>query len=379
MSEFWAIGLMTGTALDGFVDVALLKTDGENVLEFGPFALMGYSGSEREILSEAVNSALEWQFNGAPPAIFANAKATITNIYAKAINDFIAQNQLDKSKIDYIGAHGLTVLHHPPNTHPIGRTLQLLDGQKLANLVGIPTVYDFRSNDIANGGQGAPLAPIYHAALLRHANIGAPAAILNLGGVANITYWNNENEIAAFDCGPANGPINEWVELNGAGFYDKDGQFAARGEADRELLTKIMSNAWFDAQFPKSLDRYDFGAKLVGGMSLEDGCATLSALVGMAIDKGLGLFEKRVNKVVVAGGGRKNPILMRDIAKYANVELIDSDEIGLRGDAVEAECFAFLAVRQSLGKPISFPKTTGVKVPMGGGRLSQPNKHIKEI
>ncbi len=370
--EYWAIGLMTGTALDGFVDIALLKTDGERIIELGPYDLIEYSQKNRAVLSEAVSRALEWQFIGNRPTILNEAERLITEIYAHAIKEFLARNKIEPEKIDYIGAHGLTVLHHPPNSHPIGQTLQLLDGKRLCELVNIPIVYDFRSNDMKHGGQGAPLAPIYHAALLKYSKLSAPCAILNLGGVANLTYWNGADEIAAFDCGPANGPINEWVENHGQGSFDKDGLFAAAGNPDLDLLEKIMRNPWFDATFPKSLDRYDFSAKLVSGLSFEDGCATLSALVAMAVNRGLELFDQRVKTLVVAGGGRKNPTLMRDIAKYANVELIDSDKIGLRGDAVEAECFAYLSVRHAIGLPLSFPKTTGVKEPIIGGLMALP-------
>lgn len=372
MREYWAIGLMTGTALDGFVDVALLKTDGHKIIEFGPYELIEYSDSEREILAEAVTKALKWQFNGAQPAIFEHATKTITNIYSNAIINFIQKHNLAPEKIDYIGGHGLTVLHHPPNEYQKGQTLQLLDGQALAKQVKIPVVYDFRSNDMENGGQGAPLAPIYHAALLEYADIVAPAAILNLGGVANLTYWAGGIEIAAFDCGPANGPINEWVEMHNRGSFDRDGEFAKNGVVNAELLDKVMANPWFNKKYPKSLDRYDFSAKIVAGLSIEDGCATLSALVAMAVRRGLELFETPVQSIIVAGGGRKNPILMRDIANCTKIKLIDSDMISLRGDAVEAECFAFLAVRSALGLPISFSTTTGVARPTNGGILALP-------
>jgi len=253
--------------------------------------------------------------------------------------------------------------------------LQLLDGKKLADLIDIPVVYDFRTNDMKQGGQGAPLAPIYHAALLQYADLAAPAAILNLGGVANITYWAGGEDIIAFDCGPANGPINEWVEGHGKGTYDKDGAYAAEGSVNFQLLDEIMANPWFDLPPPKSLDRYDFGAKLVKGLSFEDGCATLNALVGKAVGRGLDLLPNRPKTLVVAGGGRKNPQMIKDVETYAKIDLIDADTIGLRGDAVEAECFGFLAVRSALGLPLSFPNTTNVKTAISGGKLATPQKH----
>lgn len=368
MREFWAIGLMTGTALDGFADTALIKSDGKNIIEFGPFTLFPYSDEKRNILLNAVQAALKWQFIGPRPKILDQANEVITQIYADAIEELLKISKFDRKDIDLIGGHGLTVLHRPPKyENEIGQTLQLLDGEKLAQLVGIPTVYDFRTYDMENGGHGAPLAPIYHAALLKHANIKAPAAILNLGGVANLTYWGGDEDIAAFDCGPANGPINELVEKNNKGTFDENGAFAASGKVDVTVLENIMANPWFSKPYPKSLDRYDFGAALVDGLGFEDGCATLCALVGAAVSRGLDLFPNRPKTIVVAGGGRKNPQMLKDIEAYAKVEIIDADDIGLRGDAVEAECFGFLAIRSKLGLPISFPTTTGVKAALSGG------------
>lgn len=372
MQDFWAIGLMTGTALDGFADVALIKTDGIKIKELGEFCLVPYSNERRDILSKAVHEALIWQFKGDEPEIFAQAREVITEIYIDAIEYLISISKIKREDINYIGAHGLTVLHIPPHDGKKGKTLQLLDGHKIANATGIKCVWDFRNNDVMHGGQGAPLAPIYHAALLQYANIEAPAAMLNLGGVANLTYWNGGNDVAAFDCGPANGPINELVELNSLGTYDKDGALAAKGKVHQDIIDKVLSSEWFTAPYPKSLDRYDYSAKIVEGLDIYDGCATLSALVAQAISKGLDLFAERPKVLVAAGGGRKNPKLIEDIQRYANVKVVNADDINMRGDAVEAECFGFLAVRSALNLPISFPHTTGAKEPLTGGVISEP-------
>lgn len=361
----WAIGLMTGTALDGFVDVALIRTDGESVAEFGEFGLFPYSEADRAVLQDAVAAARAWGFEGEAPAVFAQATETITRIYANAIKQLLGQANAVPSDVAFVGGHGLTVLHRPD----IRRTLQLLDGAALAKTVGIDTVYDFRTADMAAGGQGAPLAPIYHAAILAHAKFDPPSAILNLGGVANVTWWGGGLELAAFDTGPANGPVNEWIEAHGQGAYDKDGAIAARGRVHEGRLLEILDNPWFDAPYPKSLDRYDFDAGLVRGLSLEDGAATLTALVGACLNRALGQLPSRPKTLIVAGGGRKNPVMMADIAARCDVEVVDADSVGLRGDAVEAECFALLAVRSARGLPLSFPGTTGVKVPVTGGVL----------
>jgi anhydro-N-acetylmuramic acid kinase len=364
----WAIGLMTGTALDGFVDVALIGTDGEVVYEFGEFGLFPYADTDRTILQDAVAAARAWAFDGPEPAIFARAEATITRIYASAIRQLLAQANMKAADVAYVGGHGLTVLHRPD----LGRTRQLLDGTRLAQMVEIDTVYDFRSADMVAGGQGAPLAPIYHAAILAHAKFDPPSAILNLGGVANVTWWGGGLELAAFDTGPANGPVNEWVEAHGQGSYDKDGAIAARGRVHEGRLLEILDHPWFDAPYPKSLDRYDFDAGLVRGLSLEDGAATLTALPGACLNLALDLLPSRPKTLIVAGGGRKNPVMMADIAARCGVTLVDADAVGLRGDAVEAECFALLAVRSARGLALSFPATTGVKAPLTGGVIARP-------
>lgn len=363
----WAIGLMTGTALDGFVDVALIHTDGRSVSTFGEFGLFSYSNEDRDILQGSVAAARAWGFDGPEPAIFAQAEMVITRIYAHAIRQLLTQANMVPSEVAYVGGHGLTVLHRPD----LGKTRQLLDGVALAKDVGIDVIYDFRAGDMAAGGQGAPLAPIYHAAILAHAKFDPPSAILNLGGVANVTFWGGALELAAFDTGPANGPVNEWIEAHGRGSYDKDGAIAARGRVHEGRLLEILDHPWFDAPYPKSLDRYDFDAGLVRGLSLEDGAATLTALVGASLNLALALLPTRPTILIVAGGGRKNPIMMANISARCRVTLVDADSVGLRGDAVEAECFGLLAVRSARGLPLSFPATTGVAIPTTGGILAR--------
>jgi len=361
---------MTGTALDGFVDTALIRTDGVSVAEFGPFELFPYSDTDRALLAESITQARVWDFQGPEPAIFPEAEDLITRIYAGAVHKFLDKANLLPDDISFVGGHGLTVLHRP-QIGGGGRTRQMLDGAKLAKLTGIDTVWDFRSHDVAMGGQGAPLAPIYHTAILRHAGLEADTSILNLGGVANITWWDGAEGLAAFDTGPANGPLNEWVEAHGKGVYDKDGRLAAAGRVHEGRLLEILDNPWFDAPYPKSLDRYDFDAGLVRGLSLEDGAATLTALVAASLDLAIRLLPTRPKRLVVAGGGRKNPVLMAEIAARCAVSVVDADTIGLRGDAIEAECFALLAVRSARGLPLSFPGTTGVEGPTTGGVISR--------
>jgi anhydro-N-acetylmuramic acid kinase len=364
----WAIGLMTGTALDGFIDAALLRTDGEAIEAFGPWRLHPYSANLRARLARSIDAARAWDFAGPEPAAVTEAEYDYTRAHADAVLALLDSAGLAPADIAAIGFHGLTVLHRPA----AGRTRQIGDGALLARLTGIPVAFDFRSADVAAGGQGAPLAPIYHAALLRHAGLLAPAAVLNLGGVANITWWGGGDALVAFDCGPANGPLNEWVEAHGLGTFDRDGRLAASGTVHEGLLLQLLDHPWLGEAWPKSLDRYDFSASMVRGLTPADGAATLTAFTAAAIGVGLDLCPQRPATVVACGGGRKNPVLVAEIERRARVKVIDADALGWRGDAIEAEAFAHLAIRALRGLPLSFPDTTAVPAPQTGGRIVKP-------
>jgi anhydro-N-acetylmuramic acid kinase len=364
----WAVGLMTGTALDGFIDAALLRTDGAAIEAFGPWRLHPYSAELRGRLARSIDAARAWNFAGPEPAAITEAQADYTRAHADAVLALLADAGLSPPDVAVIGFHGLTVLHRPA----MRRTRQIGDGALLARLTGVPVAFDFRSNDVAAGGQGAPLAPIYHAALLRHAGLAAPAAVLNLGGVANITWWGGGDQLVAFDCGPANGPLNEWVEAHGLGAFDRDGRLAASGIVHEGLLLQLLDHPWLGEAWPKSLDRYDFSASMVRGLSPADGAATLTAFTAAAIGLGLDLCPSRPEAVVACGGGRKNPVLVAEIERRARVRVIDADALGWRGDAIEAEAFAHLAMRSLRGLPLSFPDTTAAPAPITGGRIVRP-------
>jgi len=347
------------------VDAAIIRTDGVQVFEFGPVAERVYTAEERDAIFEATHAARAWNWQGEPPTqAFGAALEALTKAHKQAFDDAIAQCDPGK-KPELAGVHGQTVLHKSPAGGRIGATLQILNAADLRSALGIPMVYDFRSADVAAGGQGAPLAPVYHQALARDLN--HPIAVLNLGGVANITYLNGD-EIFGFDCGPANGPIDEWVSQHHQGRYDADGSAAARGSVNAERLAQWMDLPFFKASYPKSLDRYDFNAGLADGLSFEDGAATLTALSAAGVASGLSLLPERVTKIVVCGGGRRNPVLLEQLRLRCGVEVVTSEDEGWRGDSIEAEAFALLAVRSVRGLPLSFPGTTGVKQPLTGGQ-----------
>lgn len=370
MKPIWAVGLMTGTVLDGNIDVAMIRTDGETVEEFGPFALAPYPPSIRAMLEETQRQAREWNFEGPDPAIFREAEEALTRAQSAAVRDLVEGHGMTMADIGVVGFHGQTVLHRAPTKQRIGDTRQLGDGALMHSLLGAKVVYDFRSADMRAGGQGAPLAAAYHAALLGRSGARGDTAILNLGGVGNVTWWDGEGDVVAFDTGPANAPINDFVKARGFGDMDRDGALAAEGTVDEARLAKLLEHPYMTAPYPKSLDRFSFTASMADGLGTEDGAATLTAFTASAVGKALDLLPRRPSKLFVSGGGRHNPTLMGMLESRAGVKAVSADTIGWRGDAVEAECFAFLAVRVLRGLPISFPSTTGAPEPMCGGRVA---------
>jgi anhydro-N-acetylmuramic acid kinase len=366
----WHIGLMTGTVLDGNIDVAFLRTDGKIIGEFGYYNLMPYDKEVKELLVKTLDEAQIWNFNGPEPEIFSRTEAALTNSQTAAVQKCIKLSEIDENEIGAVGFHGQTVLHRAPRGSLKGATRQLGDGQEMANQLGIPVVYDFRSNDMKEGGQGAPLCPIYHAALLEKIGATSNTAILNLGGLGNLSFSSEEFGLIAFDTGPANAPLNDWIKLSNIGEMDINGDIAAKGKVNESKLSEVLSDPYFEMSFPKSLDRFGFSHRIAQGMSIEDGAATLTALAAAAVAKGIDLLPVRPTQLIVSGGGRKNFTMMREISIRANIKVETADKYNWRGDAIEAECFAFLAARTLANLPISYPKTTGVAEPMVGGVIA---------
>lgn len=360
----WVAGFMSGTSIDA-VDAALIYTDGRTVKEFGPTVERKYSKTERDVLKKAVEAARTWKWDGDQPTTeFTRACEVITATHLDAYRQLIAQSG-DRVPA-FIGVHGQTVIHRAATPDRYGKTLQLVDAAALYKELGIPLVYDFRSKDVASGGQGAPLAPAYHAALFKRLNY-RNGAILNLGGVANITFIGSDGDLIAFDTGPANGPIDEWMERHGRGAMDVDGKIALKGRVQNELLKKLIDNDWFKKPPPKSLDRYDFSANTVDGLSFEDGVSTLTAFSAKSVAVGIELLPDSPEIIIVCGGGRRNLSILKFLKEYVSCDVLTSEEVGWRGDSIEAEAFGFLAARRMRGLPTSWSSTTGVKQPVSGG------------
>ena len=367
----WSVGLMTGTVLDGNIDVALLRTDGDTIEQFGAYTLAPYPQSIRDTLEDALAQARQWNFDGPEPDIFAEAEEALTRAQSAAVLDLVKEAGLTPEDIGIIGFHGQSVLHRAPQPGRIGATRQLGNGALMRELTGIKTAYDFRSADVRAGGQGAPLAALYHRALLRRIDAtDGKTAVLNLGGVANVTYWDGADTLIAFDTGPANAPINDFVKGLGLGDMDHNGAMALRGTVDEARLAQLLTHPYLSAPYPKSLDRFDFLSTMAEGLGAEDGAATLTAFTTGAVGKALDLLPQRPEKLIVCGGGRHNPAIMAMLQTRARVEAVPAETVGWRGDAVEAECFALLAVRVLRGMPISFPTTTGAPHPLTGGQLA---------
>lgn len=370
MDPVWTVGLMTGTVLDGNIDVALLKTDGERVTEFGPYTLAPYPDSIRRLLEETLAQARKWNFAPEDPAIFAEAEEALTRAQSAAVRAHVEASGLTMGDIGVVGFHGQSVLHRAPQPGRIGATRQLGDGALMHELLGVKVAYDFRSADVRAGGQGAPLAAIYHQALLRGLGTNGDVAVLNLGGVANVTYWDGGETLVAFDTGPANAPLNDFIKGLGLGEMDRDGALARSGTVEEVRLAELLKHPYLGAPPPKSLDRFDFTSAMADGLDAATGAATLTAFTASAVGKGLDLLPTRPTKLVVCGGGRHNPLIMEMLATRAGVEAVPAEAVGWRGDAIEAECFAFLAARVIRGLPISFPTTTGAPHPLTGGRVA---------
>ncbi len=358
-----ALGLMSGTSMDG-VDAAVVVTDGETVQDFGPVAFLPYAAEERAVLRSSLGL---WP--GEDPAREAAIEALVRGAHAKAVARF--------DGVDVVGFHGQTLAHDPAQarTHQIGR------GDLLARETGRRVVWDFRSADVASGGEGAPLVPFFHFALARRLGLDAPVAFLNLGGVGNVTWADPriaapeaEGALMAFDTGPGNALIDDFLQGRLGRSHDAGGAIAAEGRVDESVLAGLAAHPFIARKPPKSLDRQEFHGFLdrVAGLSVEDGAATLAALTAACVVEAARHFPEPPARWLVCGGGRKNATVMRMLGRRVNAPVEPVEAVGLDGDMLEAQAFAYLAVRVLRGLPTSAPATTGCRVPVCGGRISEP-------
>lgn len=368
--QMTVLGFMSGTSLDG-VDCAIITTDGYTISSFGASHFVPYSSEQQDILSQATQDALKWNFTGPRPNSLSRATDIVHAAHIRAGQEIL---QASKTKIDLIGFHGQTVLHRPPQTKNgktiNGQTLQLGDGQVLADALGIDTVFDFRSNDMKHGGHGAPLAPLYHRALVQSLpdyNPSETTAVLNIGGVSNVSLIRGD-EVHASDCGPGNGPLDSYVVAKTGKLYDAGGKLSLSGTPNIALVEKWMGRQFFTKPVPKSADRWDFDVLVdVQNLSTEDACATLALFCAQAIANTLAQYNQEIDQIIICGGGRKNPAIMAALRETTNSKVQPAETVGWAGDDIEAQAFAYLAARSVRGFPLSLPATTGIKKPVRGG------------
>ncbi|WP_170382950.1 anhydro-N-acetylmuramic acid kinase [Ruegeria atlantica] len=359
-----ALGAMSGTSLDG-VDTAVVETDGQRIVGFGPSGYRAYSEQERSVLRSALG-----QWYG--PDVDAAAEL-VTIAHAEALSEY--------EQIDLIGFHGQTLAHEPR-----GRgTLQVGDGKGLAQALGVPVVWDFRSDDVAMGGEGAPLAPIFHFACAKWIGATEPLCFLNLGGVGNLTYVDPSFEgpeapgaLLAFDTGPANAPVDDLMQARLGLPMDRDGAVARGGTVEMGALELFLAEPFFSRMPPKSLDRNDFAEMigLVKELSDADAVATLTGMCAVGVVQGMEHCPKPPSRVLVTGGGRRNPVLMEMLRVSLDCPVEPVEAVGLDGDMLEAQAFAYLAVRVARGLPTSCPGTTGVQALVGGGVVSSVERKV---
>jgi len=365
-----ALGLMSGTSLDG-VDIALIETDGHAIQRFGPVGERPFTAEERALLRGALVDAQALTDRHARPGRLAEAEAMITDAYADTIRDFLAGR--DGEPVAVVGVHGQTVLHRPQDR----LTVQLIDADALARRCGLPVVHDLRGADIAAGGQGAPLVPVFHQALARGAGLDLPVAVVNVGGVANVTWIGDSDSLMAFDTGPGNALLDDWVHRHTGEAMDRDGALAANGAVDEGVLSALEERLsdYLAQEPPKSLDRLDLGTgDALGGLSVEDGAATLTAFTARCLARALDHLRDAPKSWIVSGGGARNRALMHALDDALPGKVTTADALGWRGDFIEAQAFAFLAVRSLHGLPITFPGTTGARHPLTGGSLIHPER-----
>ena len=373
MSTKLALGLMSGTSLDG-IDAALIQTDGEHIAVPRGALSLPYRDDQRLLLQQALEAARTWSANTPMPEVITRAEQELTHAHVAAVNALLVQTGTKPEDVDIVGFHGQTVLHRPDE----GRTEQIGLGALLADSVGIDVVYDFRSADVAAGGQGAPLAPLYHNALASSLENAGPVAVLNVGGVSNVTYLGQtENDLIAFDTGPGNALLDDWMTRHTGARMDEDGKMAKSGKPDEAVLATLMDNPYFEAKAPKSLDRLDFHARAQAAtehLSAADGAATLTHFTARANAAALAHLPEAPRLWIVCGGGRRNPALLEALQTYLPGDVKPAEAVGWRGDDVEAEAFAYLAVRSLKQLPLSVPGTTGVPAPLTGGVLAKTRK-----
>ena len=353
---------MSGTSVDG-IDVSIIKSDGEQFIEIIDNIYLKYRDEQKMKIKKIINLCSSKDHLIKLSKEIKEVEKEITLHHFEAYRLIAEKN--DTIKVDLIGFHGQTILHKPQ----AGYSIQIGDSKLLSKLTNTKTVSNFRQNDILNGGQGAPLAPLYHQLILSKIKSKPPSAIINIGGISNITYVDDNNKIISFDTGPGNYLIDEWVKSKTKKDFDRDGLISKSGKPNENIIKKFLSDSYYKKSFPKSLDVKDLNLHIVNKLSLQDGCATLSMLTAKSICMALDSFKYCPNVILISGGGRKNKYIVNNIKKNFESKVMLIDDFDLNGDFIESQAFAYLAIRSYFKKYITLPTTTGVKKPSTGGKV----------
>lgn len=375
MALLRTIGTMSGTSMDG-VDVALVETDGQSEIRLGAAGFFPYSDEDRVTLRAALAEGASLTDRHVRPGAVGDAERVVTARHFEAVSGFLSRHGIDRAGIDLVGFHGQTVLHRPAER----LTVQIGDGPALARALGVPVAFDFRAADVAAGGQGAPLVPVFHQALVHASSLEPPVVLLNVGGVANLTWVDEDRDPVACDTGPGNALLDDLMLARTGAPIDRHGLNAAKGRANQGILQGLLAHPFFSAAPPKSLDRNTFAsqagnalpAQAVDGLALEDAAATLTAFTAAAAAGALDLLPRAPRHLVVCGGGARNPILLRELVARTACRVSVADDWGWSADAMEAQAFGYLAARRFHDLPLTFPGTTGVDRPMTGGQMATP-------
>ncbi len=363
---FTSIGLMSGTSLDG-VDASLIQSDGESKLNIMENLYIPYTKSLKfgiKELKRKINKAADLKIYQRD---ISSLEVEITKLQSQVVEEIIKKNKILKKNIDVIGFHGQTIYHSFENKI----SKQLGDGYLLSRLTNLPVVFDFRSKDIEGGGQGAPLSPIFHKLIYDLKNLNFPVVFVNIGGISNITFIDQNKIINSFDCGPGNCLTDELIQIKSDNNidFDKNGEIAFKGSVNEIILENYLDDPFYDLKPPKTLDTNDFSISIIRGLSLENSITTLAELTSRTIIDSFNFFNKRPKKIILMGGGRKNNYFLKRIKELSQIETIKIDQLDFDGDFIESQAFAYFAIRNLLKKPITFKETTGVSKPCIGGKL----------
>jgi len=367
--------MMSGTSMDG-IDIALIRSDGQSFVERGPNLFIPYAQNFRQRLKQGLNEGKKITGRNERPGDLAGLEREITALHSEAVERFLRENNLTPGEIDLIGFHGQTILHRPREA----MTVQLGDGQAIADTTGIDVVYDMRANDMEQGGQGAPLVPVYHRAMARNLNSefadDTPVVFVNIGGISNVTYVGADDELIAFDSGPGNVLIDLWMQRFAGLEFDEGGKAARQGIIIDNIVDKYLADSYFSQPVPKSLDRLYFKPLNDETVSLHDGARSLARVTARAIVQSAQHFPDYPGHWIICGGGVLNSVIMDDLKSLVRngSTVVSASEIGMDSAAMEAEAFAYLAIRSKSGLPLTFPTTTGCRKPVSGGRLATPRE-----